>query len=392
MLRNIKDIDVSNKRVIVRVDFNVPVENGEISDVSKILQSLETILYLIKQNAKVILISHFGRPGGTFNSNLSLKIVANKLAQLIPFVKIHFVDNYNDNETAINFAKPGEVIMLENLRFHPQEETCDVSFAQQLASLGDVFINDAFSVSHRKHASVYALARLLPSAAGFSLFSEVHTISDFLSSAVRPKTCIIGGAKVSTKLPLIRNILKKTDTLILGGGVAVSFAIVAYGLNVVDPFNSREYTNEIKDLIDIAQHDRKILYIPRDFCGLVNDQLTSFSVKTEQENALALDIGENSASEIADIISRSKTVLWNGPVGRFEDNRFANGTRTIAKSIAINTSKNIIKSIVGGGDTIAAINRFGYERNVSYCSTAGGAFLEYLEGKVLPGIEVLSDE
>lgn len=392
MLRNIKDIDVSNKRVIVRVDFNVPVENGKISDISRILQSLETILYLIKQNVKVVLISHFGRPGGGFNNDLSLKIVANELAQLIPFVKIHFVDNYEDNETAVNFAKPGEIVMLENLRFHPQEEACDASFAQQLASLGDVFINDAFSVSHRKHASVYALAQLLPSAAGFSLFNEVRTISDFLGSSVRPKTCIIGGAKVSTKLPLIRNILKKTDTVILGGGVAVSFAIVAHGLNVLDPFNSRAYTNEIKDLIDIAQHDRKILYIPRDFCGLVNDQLTSFSVESEQENALALDIGENSASEIADIISCSKTVLWNGPVGRFEDNRFANGTRAIAKSIAINTSKNVIKSIIGGGDTIAAINRFGYEKNVSYCSTAGGAFLEYLEGKVLPGIEVLSDE
>ena len=387
MLRHIKDANVDEKRVLVRVDYNVPMDKGVITDESRISQSLDTILHLIKRRCKVILVSHAGRPGGRAMFEYSLKPMADKLANLLPSIKVHFVGDCigNNVKVAIDCAEPGEIVLLENLRFDVREESCDPEFAKELASLADFYVNDAFSVSHRKHASVGALAELLPSAAGFSLCKEIDGIDDFLGMAVHPKTCIIGGAKVSTKLPLIRNILPKVDKLILGGGIAVSFAIVANNMEIMDPFKSYEYAAEILELVK-----SKKIYIARDFSGLLYDEEISFDVNTKNKNTLALDLGPKSIADICDIISRSKTVLWNGPVGRFEDARFSRGTFEIAKHIASNTARNVIKSVVGGGDTVAALNQSGVGfRGASCVSTAGGAFLEYLEGRLLPGVEVL---
>lgn len=387
MLKCIKDLDIEEKRVIVREDFNVPMENGNITDDTKILAGLDTILYLVKAKAKVILMTHLGRPNGEPNAELSTKIVAERLSELLPSTKVYFVKSCTGSEveSVINFAKPSEILVLENLRFYKGEENCDLEFAKQLAHLGDIFINDAFAVSHRKHSSVYLLPQLLPSAAGFSLYREIEAVDSFLNNSEQPKTCIIGGAKVSTKLPVIKNILDKVDTLVLGGGIAVSFAQVVYNMHVLDPFNSRQYESEI-----ISLFNSKKIYIPDDFRGLANDELATFDIYNMVDNMLALDIGPKSQDKIIDMIQHSKTVLWNGPVGRFEDDRFAEGTKCIAEKIAINTANKNIKSIIGGGDTIAAINRFGYGKCATCMSTAGGAFLEYLEGKELPGIDVIS--
>jgi len=387
MLRNIKDIDVEGKRVVVRVDYNVPIVDSEITDDSRIYQSLDTILYLLKKNAKIILISHLGRPNGKYDSNLSLNIVAEKISQILPSVKLEFIKGDIDDNTKIIIENSCEskIFLLENVRFNPGEESGDEEFAKNIASLGDVFINDAFSVSHRDHASVSKLAKLLPSAAGFSLAKEAKSIQEFLDSAEHPKVCIIGGAKVSTKLPLIRNILDKVDKVVLGGGVGVSFAIVANGLNAIDPFKSFSYANEILDLVNSDK-----IYIPEDFCGVEDDKLFIANKFNNIAGAL-YDIGPKSIEKIKGFISNAKTVLWNGPVGKFEDDRFTVGSLEIAKSIAINTAKNNIKSIIGGGDTIAAINSFKLNNCATYTSTSGGAFLEFLEGKKLPGLQVLED-
>lgn len=387
MLRNIKDIDVEGKRVIVRVDYNVPIVDSEITDDSRIYQSLDTILYLLKKNAKIILISHLGRPNGKYDSNLSLNIVAEKISQILPSVKLEFIKGDIDDNTKIIIENSCEskIFLLENVRFNPGEESGDEEFAKNIASLGDVFINDAFSVSHRDHASVSKLAKLLPSAAGFSLAKEAKSIQEFLDSAEHPKVCIIGGAKVSTKLPLIKNILDKVDKVIVGGGVGVSFAIVANGLNAIDPFKSFSYANEILDLVNTGK-----IYIPEDFCGIEDGKLFIAS-KSNNIPGMLFDIGPRSIETIKEFVCRSKTVLWNGPVGKFEDERFAIGSREIAKCIAVNTSENRVKSIIGGGDTVAAINSCKLSKCATYVSTSGGAFLEFLEGKKLPGLQVLED-
>lgn len=387
MLKEIKDLNICEKTVLVRVDYNVPMENGTITDLSRITQSLETITYLLQNNAKVILLAHVGRPNGLKDEKYSLKPISEKMSEILPSTKVHFAGDCVGSlvEVAINCMKPGEIILLENLRFHKEEESCDIAFAKQLASLGDVFINDAFSVSHRKHTSVYVLPQLLPSAAGFALQKEINSIDSFLLNAEHPKTCIIGGAKVSTKLPLIKRLVNSVDHIILGGGVAVSFASIARRMNAIDPFNSTNYAEEIKSLCNNEK-----IYIPRDFRGLEDNEVLTFDEYTCTKNTLVLDIGPTSQSDINEIIKHSKSVLWNGPVGRFEDPRFEEGTKAIAKSIAMNTASDVIKSIIGGGDTIAAINKFGQKNCASYTSTAGGAFLEYLEGKSLPGIDVLT--
>ena len=387
MLRHIKDVDIEGKRVIVRVDYNVPIVDSKIIDDSRIYQSLDTILYLLQKKAKIILISHLGRPNGKYDANLSLSIVAEKVRQILPSVKLDFIKGEIDNNTKIIIenSKKSEIFLLENLRFDPREEAGDEEFAKNIASLGDVFINDAFSVSHRDHASVSKLAKLLPSAAGFNLAKEANSIQTFLDSAEHPKICIIGGAKVSTKLPLIKNILNGVDKVIVGGGVGVSFAIVANALNAIDPFKSFSYANEILDLVNTGK-----IYIPEDFCGIEDEKLFIASKSNNLPGAL-FDIGPKSIEAIKGFIEESKTVLWNGPVGKFEDERFAVGSREIAKCIAVNTSENRIKSIIGGGDTVAAVNSCKLSKCATYMSTSGGAFLEFLEGKKLPGLQVLEN-
>lgn len=390
MLNDLSKAGLCNKTVLIRVDYNVPFENGQISDDTRIIQSLPTILYCLKQGAKVVLISHFGRPGG-IDKMYSLAPIAEYLSKILPSNKIHFFEEtiYEAKQFISSCVKVGEICLLENIRFYPEEESCNEEFSKLLASLGNIFINDAFSVSHRKHASTYGVSKFIDSYAGLALANEVLEIDHFINGAKSPKMCIIGGAKVSTKLPLIKNLVDKVDIIVCGGGIGISFAKVKYNSNIKSVGDS--YFEEAKIVIDKAAQVGTKLLIPYDFCGLIDNEVSFFDIHSELPKDVSIyDIGPESAQKICNEIFRCKTVLWNGPVGKFEEKSFATGTQKIAKAVASATADGSIKSIIGGGDTVAAVNKFGYSENISYISTSGGAFLEYLEGRELPGIKAVS--
>lgn len=390
MLNDLSKADFYNKTVLIRVDYNVPFENGQISDDTRIIQSLPTILRCLKQGAKVVLISHFGRPGG-IDKTYSISPIAEYLSKILPSNKIHFFGEaiYEAKQFIDSCVKAGEVCLLENIRFYPEEENCDEKFSKLLASLGDAFINDAFSVSHRKHASTYGIVNFIESYAGLALANEVSEIDHFLNEAKSPKMCIIGGAKVSTKLPLIKNLVDKVDVIVCGGGIGTAFAKVKYNTNIRGLGD--DYCDEAKIVIDKATQLGTKLLIPHDFCGLIGDEVSFFDIHSELPKDVSVyDVGPEFTRDVCAEIVKCKTILWNGPVGKFEEKSFADGTQKIARAVANATADGSIKSIVGGGDTVAAVNKFGYSKNISYISTSGGAFLEYLEGKELPGIKAVS--
>lgn len=391
MLNSLHSTAITNSTVVVRTDYNVPMDGIEIADHSRILQSLPTIKLLLEKSNTVVILSHLGRPGG-IDKTCSLRPIADYLRKILPNIKVHFFEEsiYNAKPFLEKNVKPGDICLLENIRFYPEEETCDPSFSKLLASLGDIFINDAFSVSHRKHASVYGISQHLPSYSGFSLQREVEEIDNFLAESESPKTCIIGGAKVSTKLPLIKNLISKVDIMVCGGAIGVSFAIEKYCKNRKF-YNKNQYSDEINFALKFAEENGVDLICPVDFVGLLDEKIVHLDAETDNlEGAFIYDIGQKSVEEIKTKIFNSKTVLWNGPVGKFEDDDFAYGTKCIAEIVTDATSRGIVRSIVGGGDTFAAINKFMCADKVSYASTSGGAFLEYLEGKQLPGILAVS--
>jgi phosphoglycerate kinase len=382
--------DIKDKIIFLKVDFNIPIKDGKVIDDTKIVKMKEIINKLLSRKTKIILCSHLGRPQKYGNEGLSLEQVKNRLENI--FKKdIVFLNNYLNKETKDNIKKSNkELFLLENIRFHKEEENNDSEFAKQLASIADIYINEAFSCSHRAHASVTGITKFIRSYAGETIINELNSLEKIFNKSNRPVTCIIGGSKISTKIDLISNLIKKVDFMIIGGAMANNF--IKYnnfkiGKSLFEPH--KEET--IKKIISTAHENNCKLIIPEDVIVSANENIAgkNKSLSEIESNDIIFDIGANTIKNIGEIINSSKTLLWNGPLGFFERDFFANGSNEIAQLIKINTQKKLLTSIAGGGDTAAAIKKAKAEDGFSYISTAGGAFLEWLEGKILPGLKVL---
>jgi phosphoglycerate kinase len=388
------NIKLEGKRVLLRVDFNVPLNNGSITEFSRIEKVLPTIKFLISKKAKIIIISHIGRPKGKILSNLTLGPIAIKLKNLlnkkVTFLKETIGLNVIEKSKKIS---NGEILLLENLRFHKDEELNSEHFAKELSKIGDIYVNEAFSCSHRAHASVSEITNHIPSFAGQQLLEEITAIKTLTEKSQKPVSCIVGGSKISTKIGVLTNLIKKMDNIMLVGAMANNF-IKYKKYNI----GKSLYEKNVESLIDniIKQSDLHgcKLIIPKDVI-VAKDYNSKGLLKNLNEidnTDLILDIGSKSIDDIFKIIDNSKTVLWNGPAGYFEIDEFSKGSVKIAKKIIENTKNKSLLSIAGGGDTVAAINKFNCYDGFSYISTAGGAFLELLEGKVLPGIKALEKD
>lgn len=397
-MKSVKDVQVRGRRVMVRVDYNLPMdENLNISDDNRIIQTLPLIKYLVENRAKIIVISHMGRPKGKVVPTLSLKPAAERLSEIIGQTVMFESDCIGSEvEKRVSKLKEGEILLLENLRFHEGEKSSDPDFVKQLATLCDVYVNDAFAVSHRNEASVVALPELVAeSVAGFLLEKELLCYHNAVQNPVKPLVAVIGGAKVSSKLAALENMLKHVDTLIIGGAMANTF-LKSQGVDTGSSVIEEDLLETASDIIREAQKKGVRLQLPVDLVFASSfdknaDKITvdisknSTEIKQAPEGWMALDIGEKSATLFADTISSAKTIVWNGPMGVFEMEKFCEGTRTIAKAIALADAF----SVVGGGDTGLAAKICGVEKQVSYISTGGGAFLHLMEGKELPGVKAL---
>lgn len=384
--------DLQGKNVLVRVDFNVPIYEGKVQDTTRISLILETINFLKKAQAKIILISHLGKTQN-FCPEQSLKLVQKEASKIFNTNIIFGGDILaSDSQKIIKDANNGDIILFENLRFHKEEEANDENFAKKIAILADFYINDAFSVSHRKHASIYLIPKFLPHAFGFAFKKEIETIDKFFSNTLRPKMCIIGGSKLSIKVKLLKNLVKKVDVLALGGGIAGAF-LAFYGSSTLKIFDPKEYEKDVIEIIDNAKLYNCKLLMPVDFSALIGGEkaVEHAIISDKNSQASVFDIGPKSVQLFLEELRRCATILWNGPVGLFEKEPFDYGTSSIANEISKLTEEEKITSIVGGGDTVFAINKFVKSKHFSYISASGGAFLNYLEGSVLPGIEALYD-
>lgn len=392
--KTLRGQNVSGKRVLVRVDFNVPMDEfGNIEDDTRIKASLPTVEYLLDAKAKVILMSHLGRPKGTRDPKLSLQPVAKRLSRYLNREVKMAPDCVGEEvKRMVENLKEGEVLLLENVRFHPGEEGKDPEFAKELASYGDIYVSDAFGTCHRKHASVYLVPQFLkPAVMGFLLEKEISYFERAMINPQRPVVAIIGGAKVSSKLGILKNLLRRVDKLFVGGAMAFTF-IRAMGYQTGKSLVEEELLETAKDIMDVAKKLEVKLYLPVDFViGTEVSDKTSTKVVPWQEipdGWMGLDIGPVSVSLLREILSDAQTVVWNGPMGVFELDRFKDGTYQTAKMLA----ESPALTIAGGGDTDHAIHRAGVYNAIDFVSTGGGAFLELLEGKTLPCIEVLDDE
>ncbi|ORX24356.1 phosphoglycerate kinase [Thermoanaerobacterium sp. PSU-2] len=393
MKKTVRDIDVKGKRVLVRVDFNVPMDSEKnITDDTRIKAALPTIQYLLDNNAKVILVSHLGRPKGKFNMEYSMKPVAKRLSELLGKQVIVADDVIGEDAKAkANALKDGEVLLLENVRFHAEEEKNDPDFSKELASLADVFVNDAFGTAHRAHASTTGVASYLPAVSGFLIEKELNFMGGALENPERPFVAILGGAKVSDKIGVITNLLDKVDSLLIGGGMAYTF-IKAEGHEIGKSLLEEDKLELAKDLIEKAKQKGVKLLLPVD--TVVSAELKSgvpyevVDIDKMPNDKIGVDIGPKTIEEFSKVIKGAKTVVWNGPMGVFEIREFAKGTEAIAKAM----SECGGTTIIGGGDSAAAVEQLGYADKVSHISTGGGASLEFLEGKVLPGIAALNDK
>jgi phosphoglycerate kinase len=390
--RSLDDADVKGKRVLVRVDLNVPVHDGEVADVSRIERNAPTITEIADRGGKVVLLSHYGRPKGP-DPKESLKPVVAAVARIIKR-PIAFAEDCVGPiaETAVAALKPGEILCLENTRFHRGEEKNDSAFAAQLAQLGDIYVDDAFSVAHRAHASVEAIAHLLPAFAGRAMQEELEALEKALHSPDRPVAAIVGGAKISTKLDLLGNLITKVETLIIAGGMANTF-LAAQGKSVGKSLCENDLIPTARDILAKAKSLHREIVLPVDavvaqkFAAHVPSRVVS--VDDVGAADMILDIGPRSIEQAVSVLARSKTLVWNGPFGAFEIEPFDNGTIEVAEAAAELTTDRRLVSIAGGGDTMAALNAAGVIDRFTYVSTAGGAFLEWLEGKTLPGVKVL---
>ena len=384
--------NLSNKKVLLRLDLNVPLDNGLIKDETRINKILPVIEFLLSKNSQIIIISHIGRPKGKINKDLSLKPICENLEKKINRkVKLINDNIFNLTKNQVFQGSDSQIIFLENIRFYEEEEKNDSSFAKKLSGLADLFVNDAFSCSHRAHASVSKITEFLPSYAGIQLDTEINALKKVTSEIKKPITCIIGGSKISTKIRVIKNLITKFNYIVIVGGMAnniLSYKGKQIG-NSIKEDNCEKIINEIFETS--KKYSCEIIY-PLDV--LVGKDMQSKSEKKEindiKENDMILDIGPKTIMKIQNIIDKSNTVLWNGPAGYFENPSFANGSFEIAKAIIKKNKSRSIYSVVGGGDTIALINKINSFDSFNFVSTAGGAFLEYLEGKELPGIKALN--
>ena len=392
-MKYIKDQEnLKEKIILLRLDLNVPIRNGIITDETRIIKILPVINFLLRKKSKILIISHVGRPKGKINNNLSLKPICENLEKKID-QKINLVkeDIFKIKKETLFKNSKDQIIFLENIRFYEEEEKNDTNFSKQLASLADLYVNDAFSCSHRAHASISKITEFLPSFAGLQLETEINALKKVTSEIKRPVTCIIGGSKISTKINLIKNLIPKFDNIIVVGGMAnniLSYKGNSIGKSIKEENCEKEIENIFKTSND---HSCSIIY-PKDVkIGKSMDDKSQIKDLTEvSADDLILDIGPKTLKKIGDIIENSKTVLWNGPAGYFENPNFALGSYEIAKMIIKKNKDNSIFSVAGGGDTIAVLNQINAIRDFNFVSTAGGAFLEYLEGKELPGIKALN--
>ena len=393
---SISDMEIEGKKVLIRCDFNVPLDDkGKITDDTRIQAALPTIRYALGRECPVILMSHLGRPKGKVDPKLSLKPVAERLGELLNLEVLMAPDCIGPEvEKMARELKGGEVLLLENLRFRSGEETNDEKFAQQLASLADVFIQDAFGTVHRAHASTSGVPKHLPSGAGFLLQKEIKYLKQALEEPERPFLAILGGAKISTKIGVIKNLLPKVDSLILGGAMAYTF-LRAENIGTGSSMVEEDKIATAGEILKQASKKKVTVLLPLDhiIANRVSEDAESKEISevTIPEGWIGVDIGSFSIKRFSSAIKSAKTILWNGPMGIFEIDKFSKGTKAIAEAIAEATKKGSI-SIVGGGDSVAAVTKAGLQENISHISTGGGAALEFLEGKELPGIAALKDK
>ena len=388
----INEKNLNNKKILLRLDLNVPLERDKITDTTRIDKILPTLNFLIKEKAKIIILSHVGRPKGKIVEELSLKPICeelqNKLRKKVKLIK----ENIKEIKTKNFFSNYNEdIFILENIRFYSEEEQNDKKFAEQLSNLGDIYVNDAFSCSHRAHASIYEIPKFLPSFSGLQLDLEVNALNKITSEITRPITCIIGGSKISTKINVIKNLITKFDNIVIVGGMANNF-IKFYGNNIGKSIKEKNCNKIVEEIISLSKKEKcKIIY-PEDV--IVSKDLNGSPQKKELNeisfDEMILDIGPKTIDKITKIIDNSKTLLWNGPAGYFENPNFAYGSIQIAKKIIENNKAKKIFSVAGGGDTVSLLNNLNAVNEFNFVSTAGGAFLEYLEGKNLPGITALN--
>lgn len=392
MKKTVRDIDFKNKRALVRVDFNVPMKDGKITDDFRIKSSLKTIEYLLEKGAKVVLMSHLGRPKGQYNKEFSLKAVANRLEELLGR-KVVFFDletPTSDETVAASKDFDGSILLLQNTRFNAGEEKNDVEFAKELAKHGDVFVNDAFGTAHRAHSSNVGVSQLMPAVAGFLVEDEIKYIKENLDNPKHPFVAILGGAKVSDKIGVIENLIKKVDKIIIGGAMANTF-LKAKGYCMGKSLVEDDKIELAKELLENANKNNVEILLPVDLV-LTNDLDNSDVIKmvdldADKADLMAVDIGDKTIQLFKDAIKEAKLVIWNGPMGVFENKNFSKGTFEIAKAVA----ESDAISIIGGGDSSLAVKLSGYEDKVTHVSTGGGASLEMMEGKELPGISALQE-
>ena len=391
--KTLKDLNVENKRVLVRVDFNVPIKEGIITDTNRIEASLTTIKYLIDNNAKVILMSHLGRPKGEPKPEFSLKPVAQKLSEIIG-QDVKFIDSDKVvDDSVIEESKklqPKEIMIIQNTRFRKEEEKNDEKFSKELSQLADLYVNDAFGTSHRAHASNVGVSKFLPSAVGFLVQKEIEIMGKALENPERPFTAILGGAKVSDKIGVIENLLDKVDTILIGGAMAFTF-IKSQGKNVGKSLIEEDKLDLAKSLLEKAQEKGVKIFLPVDFVVAkeMSEESDSKVINIDDftDDIAGFDIGTKTIKIFDEEIQKSKTIVWNGPMGVFEIEQFSKGTFEIANSLV----KSKATTIVGGGDSASAIAKSGNKDKVTHVSTGGGASLEFLEGKVLPGIDCIDE-
>ncbi|MDA9726867.1 phosphoglycerate kinase [Candidatus Pelagibacter sp.] len=390
-MKSIENIEnIENKCVILRLDLNVPIKNGKITDANRIDKVMPTLEFLLKKKAKIIIISHIGRPKGKIIKELSLELVSlyikSKIKKEVSLLKENI---FNLNKEDIFKNSNDELVLLENIRFYPEEEANDDKFSKKLASLGEIYVNDAFSCSHRDHASVSKITNYIPSYSGIQINAEVNALNKITSEIKKPITCIIGGSKISSKINIIKNLIPKFNSIIIVGAMANN--IFKYkGLKIGNSIYEKNIDYIIKEIFIYAEKNNCKIYFPKDvkIGKKLNDESFEKDFKDIEDDDMILDVGSKTLVEIKRIIDDSSTILWNGPLGYFENENFSLGSSEVAKYIANRGSK--IFSVVGGGDTVALINSLNIKNKFNFVSTAGGAFLEYLEGKVLPGIKALN--
>ena len=387
-----KNLDLKGKKVLLRLDLNVPMENGAITETSRIEKIIPTIKLLSEKQAKIIILSHIGRPKGKVVKEMSLKPISEKLSLLLKKEVLFNNSPLNgDAKFEIDKINDGSITMLENIRFNKEEESNDMKFAKKISDLGDIYVNDAFSCSHRSHASIDAITKYIPSYFGLQISQEISALEKITNKIEKPVSLVIGGSKISTKFKIINNLIKKFDNAIIVGGMANTI-LKHTGKNVGKSICERDSGDLVKQIFENSKKYDCEIIIPNDV--IVSKSLDGTGKEKDindvMDDEMILDIGSKTILTIEKIINRSKTVLWNGPAGYFENPNFQNGTKKILELISARTEHENIFSVAGGGETVAAINKFEKSNSFTFISTAGGAFLEYLEGKTLPGIKALN--